>query len=90
MPNEDICTRQKKWIGHILREDIFLLRDVLEEKLAGKTQRGLQRKTMLEWVFTQQQKRTNMKPCKENLKIEGRGDAGVWNLTLDRAPEEAI
>lgn len=35
-------------------------------------------------------KRTNMKPCKENLKIEGRGDAGVWNLTLDRAPEEAI
>lgn len=30
-----IRTRQKKWMGYVLREDTCLLREVLEEKMAG-------------------------------------------------------
>lgn len=36
-PNKTIPTRQKKWmIGHVLREEMCLLGEVLAEKMEGK------------------------------------------------------
>ena len=46
-----IRTRQKKWIGHVLRGESNLLREVLEGKMKGKAQKGRPRTSMLEWMF---------------------------------------
>lgn len=34
-----LFTRQKKWIGHVQREETCLLREALEEKMGGKPQK---------------------------------------------------
>ena len=46
-----IRTRQKKWMGHVLREETCLLKELLEGKLIGKKQRGRPKTMMLEWMF---------------------------------------
>lgn len=33
-----ICTKQKKWADDILREESFLLREVLDGKMKGKAE----------------------------------------------------
>ena len=45
-----IRTRQKKWIGHVLRGETCLLREILEGKLKGKKQRGRPRTMILDWM----------------------------------------
>ena len=44
-----IRTRQKKWIGHIIRGD-SLLKYVIEGRLAGKPKRGRRREEFLSYL----------------------------------------
>ena len=45
-----IKTRQKKWIGHILRGE-SLLRMIIEGRVEGKRKRGRQRQKLLDWML---------------------------------------
>ena len=46
---DTLRTRQKKWLGHVLRQD-SLLRTLLERRLPGKKGRGRPRKLLLSWL----------------------------------------
>src|ERR1700733_5801280 len=43
-------TRQRNWIGHLLRGD-SLQRDIVEGRLEGKRSRGIPRQKLLDWMM---------------------------------------
>jgi len=45
-----IRTRQKKWIGHILRDN-SLQREIMEGRMEGKRGRGRPRKKLRDWMM---------------------------------------
>src|ERR1700733_11833906 len=45
-----VKTRQKNWIGHLLRGD-SLQRDIMEGRLEGKRSRGRPRQKLLDWMM---------------------------------------
>ena len=45
-----IRTRQKNWIGHVLRSN-SLQRDIMEGKMEGRKGRGRPRKKLLDWMM---------------------------------------
>ena len=45
-----IRTRQKNWIGHVLRSN-SLQRDIMEGKMEGSKGRGRPRKKLLDWMM---------------------------------------
>src|ERR1700733_2886991 len=47
---DTVKTRQKNWIGHLLRGD-SLQRDIMEERLEGKRSRGRPRQKLLDWMM---------------------------------------
>ena len=47
---DTVKTRQKNWIGHLLRGD-SLQRDIMEGRLEGKRSRGRPRQKLLDWMM---------------------------------------
>ena len=47
---ETIRSRQKKWMGHVLRGDT-IVRDIIEGRMEGKKTRGRPRKMLLDWMM---------------------------------------
>lgn len=45
-----IRERQRKWMGHIMRGD-YLLRDIIEGRMEGKTTRERPRVMLLDWAM---------------------------------------
>src|SRR6218665_3129140 len=52
IPVKTIRTRQRKWMGHIMREDL-LEREIIEGRMEGKRGRGRPRKKLLDWVMSE-------------------------------------
>src|ERR1700735_965975 len=47
---DTVKTRQKNWIGHLLRGD-SLQREIMEGRLEGKRNRGRTRQKLLDWMM---------------------------------------
>src|SRR6218665_2140035 len=47
-----IRARQRNWMGHLLRGD-SLQREIMEERMEGKRERGRPRQKLLDWMMSE-------------------------------------
>src|SRR6218665_962957 len=62
-----IRSRQRNWLGHIMRGD-SLLRTIIEGRMEGKKKRGKPRMMLLDWMLTEDYSKLKEKA----------GDRGEW------------
>jgi len=74
-----IKQRQANWIGHLLRHDC-LLKTVLDGKMEGKWARGKPRRTMLDLLVEQEDKKVSYEELKKRAQSRVGWRHRHWNL----------